>query len=237
MKADRHRLGLIDTPRAGGRLAHDARAAGVPWCADNGAFSDRWDETAWWAWLTSPLIHDHAATCLFAVAPDVVGDAAATESRARPWLSRIRDLGYPVAYVAQNGMEHSTWDLWDDIDCLFLGGTWECRWHRARPKATVKGRGVHIRAHCDVPGCGLRCHEWKLSQPAVELAAIASSLGKWVHVGRVNSGKRIRWAAQFADSSDGTFLAKGPDVNLPRVRRWLDAVESDRGQGSLFSLA
>lgn len=46
---------------------------------------------------------------------------AATELRAKPWLARIRDLGYPVAYVAQDGMEFSSWDLWDEIDCLFIG--------------------------------------------------------------------------------------------------------------------
>ena len=36
-------LGYIDTPAQG-----NARPAGVTWCADNGAFSDRFDAAAWW---------------------------------------------------------------------------------------------------------------------------------------------------------------------------------------------
>jgi hypothetical protein len=63
-----------------------------------------------------------ADQCPFATAPDVVANHFATEDRSRPWLERIRDLGYPVAFVAQNYMEMSTWDLWDEIDCLFIGG-------------------------------------------------------------------------------------------------------------------
>ena len=33
-------LGFIDTPAQG-----NVRPDGVMWCADNGCFSDRWDET------------------------------------------------------------------------------------------------------------------------------------------------------------------------------------------------
>lgn len=114
-------LGLIDTPDQRKPAATAAaHAAGVLWCADNGCFSGRWDERRWWQFLVDNA--HRAATCLFAVAPDVVGDAVATEQRSRPWLARIRELGYPVAYVAQDGLE----DLvvpWDEIDCLFVGGS------------------------------------------------------------------------------------------------------------------
>lgn len=109
-------IGFIDTPKQGNR-----RPSGVLWCADNGCFSERWEPEEWWRFLVANA--SDASSCLFATAPDVVGDAAATEKRARPWLARIRDLGYPVAYVAQDGMEFSSWDLWDEIDCLFIGGT------------------------------------------------------------------------------------------------------------------
>ena len=74
------RLGYIDTPLQGNR-----RPEGVIWCADNGCFSDKWDQAKWWKFLLDNA-HD-AETCLFAVAPDVVGDAlAATIKARRCWL-------------------------------------------------------------------------------------------------------------------------------------------------------
>lgn len=118
--AARH-LGLIDTPYQGKRPSvRAAHALDVTWCADNGAYTDRWEEGEWWAWLTDPEQTDHIACCLFATAPDVVGDAAATAVRSTPWLDRIRALGYPVAYVAQDGLRSLPWDA---FDVLFLGGT------------------------------------------------------------------------------------------------------------------
>jgi hypothetical protein len=45
-------------------------------------------------------------------------------------------------------------------------------------------------------------------------------------MGRVNSARRLRHAARVgALSVDGTFLAYGPDVNLPRIARWLDSLD------------
>lgn len=107
-------LGFIATPRQGNRIPE-----GVTWCADNGCFSEAFNENQWWAWLVANA--GRSSDCAFAVAPDVVGDAAATLKRSRPWLARIRELGYPVAFVAQDG-----WDdiavPWDDFDVLFIGG-------------------------------------------------------------------------------------------------------------------
>lgn len=133
------RLGYIDTPAQGNKRPDD-----VTWCADNGCFSDRWDRDKWWAFLQD---NAHAAdSCLFAVAPDVVGDAVATMDRSAPWLPRIRDLGYPVALVAQDGQSLDV--PWDDFDCLFIGGTtaWKLGPHARRLAAEAKARGkwVHM---------------------------------------------------------------------------------------------
>lgn len=47
-------------------------------------------------------------------------------------------------------------------------------------------------------------------------------------MGRVNSGRRLRTAAWFgADSVDGTYLAFGPDTNLPRIQGWLDHLRTN----------
>ena len=63
--------------------------------------------------------------------------------------------------------------------------------------------------------------EWKLGVHAKALMREARRQGKWVHCGRVNSKKRYLWSiAQGAHSSDGTFVAFGPDTNIPRLRRW-----------------
>jgi hypothetical protein len=122
-----------------------------------------------------------------------VADAEATLVRALPWLPRIRSLGFPVAYVAQDGATEDSLP-WGEFDALFIGGS----------------------------------TDWKLGEDARYLAHAANSRGKWVHCGRVNSRKRLRYAAtpyelggMGADSADGTFLTYGPAKNLPQLLGWL----------------
>jgi len=134
------RLGYIDTPAQGNK-----RMAGVTWCADNGCFGEGYPgDEKWLAWLEK---NKHAAAdCLFATAPDVVGDAAATLERSAPFLPMIRALGYPAALVAQDGLE----DLevpWDDFDVLFIGGSTEWKLGPAAralvAEAKRRGKWVH----------------------------------------------------------------------------------------------
>lgn len=183
-------IGYIDTPAQGNK-----RPEGVTWCADNGCYSDKWDEAKWWKFLVDNAYA--AKECLFAVAPDVVGDALATTIRSRPWLAKIRELGYPVAYVAQDGIEGLrgttvsgglTFPIpWSSFDCLFIGGT----------------------------------TEWKLGPVARDLVTEAKRRGKWVHMGRVNSERRYEYARAIGcDSADGTYLTFGPDANLPKLLAW-----------------
>lgn len=64
--------------------------------------------------------------------------------------------------------------------------------------------------------------DYKLGPIARSCVAEAKRRGWWVHMGRVNSLRRVRIAADWGcDSVDGTFLAFGPDVNLPRLLSWL----------------
>lgn len=207
-------IGYIDTPAQG-----NIRPAGVIWCADNGCFGKGYPgDEKWLAWLAANAAD--AATCLFATAPDVVGDAAASLARSRPFLPAIRALGYPAALVAQNGLE----DLevpWDEFDVLFIGGSLECR-----PCGYVyrEDRKPERREPC--PNCGRLLTEWKLSRQAIDLSREAKLNGKRVHVGRVNSGRRYQIAsAPFplgleADTADGTYLTFGPDINLPKLLSW-----------------
>jgi hypothetical protein len=180
------RLGVMLQPKMGNRMPPD-----VLWAADNGCFSqgDRFNLPAYYRWLEARQIHQDR--CLFAVAPDVVGDAEATWRRSRDVLPELRARGYRAALVAQDDVDPTTLD-WSAFDVLFIGGT----------------------------------TRWKLSEPAYEIAAEAKRRGKWIHLGRVNSAKRLIAAAMAGyDSADGTFLAFGPDKNLPRLLSWLDRLD------------
>ncbi|MEU0949852.1 hypothetical protein ABZ379_45430 [Streptomyces canus] len=64
---------------------------------------------------------------------------------------------------------------------------------------------------------------WKTSPAAHRLALEARERGLAVHMGRVNSRRRLRIAQVFGCvSCDGTYLAFGPDANLPRLLAWMD---------------
>jgi hypothetical protein len=182
-------LGCIVTPAQGNKIPD-----GAVICADNGCFGKGYPGDAkWWAWLQT-LPTDR---CAFAVAPDVVADAAATLIRSVPWLSKIRSLGIPAAFVAQDGLENLTVP-WDEFDVLFIGGS----------------------------------TEWKLGRHARTLVNEAKQRGKEVHMGRVNSYQRMRYAdAIGCDTADGTYIAFGPDVNLPEAISWVHGVN---GQPGLF---
>lgn len=213
------RVGMIATPAEGRDPADYPH-----WCADNGCFGRGYPGDAGWVeWLRSHAAH--ADRCWFATAPDVVGDAAATLARSVPWLPVIRQLGYPAALVAQNGLEEDAVP-WESIDVLFLGGGLECPAHGyvAAPR-TVGARapgqrgGAHPRHYC--PDCGLELAEWKLGAAAAALTAAAVARGKRVHMGRVNSRRRMQAAADMGCAScDGTFLAFGPERNLPQLLAW-----------------
>lgn len=163
--------------------------AGLPWAADSGRFAspDEYDDDTYLSWLARMPVD----RCLFATAPDVVADATTTLLLSAPMYRPIRQLGYPVALVAQDGLEHLREFIpWHDIDVLFIGGT----------------------------------TRWKLGVEAARLAYAAKGHGKRVHMGRVNSLRRLRYAASIGcDSADGTFLAFRPPGDQS-VHGWVASV-------------
>lgn len=54
--------------------------------------------------------------------PDVVGDAQETLKRFEKWHKTISGLGYPLAFVAQDGLIQEQVP-WERISCIFIGGT------------------------------------------------------------------------------------------------------------------
>lgn len=140
-------LGVMANPRSlgAGQVAELVRL-GIPWGGDNDAFTN-FDERRWLDWLAS-MPTEARALCLFAAAPDVVGDAAATLERSTGYIDIIRDLGYPVAYVAQDGFDPGVVP-WDAIDWLFIGGTTrfkrsEAGGYRAIAEGKRRGKRVHV---------------------------------------------------------------------------------------------
>lgn len=70
--------------------------------------------------------------------------------------------------------------------------------------------------------------EFKLGPQAYGIAERAHEHGKWLHMGRVSSIKRLRIAKSMGcQSVDGTYLKYGPDKNTVRMRRFLDQVLSE----------
>lgn len=178
-------LGFIDTPRQG-----NIRPDGVVWCADNGCFGKGFTEDHWWRFLVKHA--KDAGTCVFATAPDVVGDAVATLERSAPWLPKIRSLGYPAAFVAQDGIE-DTVIPWDDFDALFIGGTTEFKLGAtARSlifEAKRRGKWVH---------CG-RINSLKRYRAMEALGCDSCDGTKVVFAPDVNLPKVLGWVRDLKD--------------------------------------
>jgi len=173
-----------------GKLSHGrSHLFNVLWAADNGCYTNPdLNVDSYLAWLN--VLREYQETCLFATAPDVVGDSQATWKRSKDILPIIREMGYAAALVAQDGIE-DTMIPWDAFDCLFIGGS----------------------------------TTWKLSNNAFWLCREAIKQGKWVHMGRVNSFRRLLYA-RFAGchSTDGTQLKFAPDRRLYQLEKWLDFI-------------
>lgn len=69
--------------------------------------------------------------------------------------------------------------------------------------------------------------EWKLGDDAADLAAEAKAREKWLHMGRVNSLRRL-WHARSigCDSVDGTGMSRWGDVHLAKFCKWAREVET-----------
>ena len=70
---------------------------------------------------------------------------------------------------------------------------------------------------------------------AMQIAKTAKLLGKWVHVGRVNSIARVRMWKNIADSCDGTGLSKYDHMLANAVKEIRGEGLSEYQTGDLFS--
>jgi len=137
-------IGLMIQPDNGTRK----RLGRYPfWAADNGVFTTKkrgFSPRLFRRMIARPELQEHAARCLFVVAPDVLYDAHGTLERFPEWATEIRALGFRVALVAQNGLETMLDEVpWDLVDVLFIGGDdeWKLGPHAARCVAEARARG------------------------------------------------------------------------------------------------
>jgi len=173
---DDDRFGRLFVPRDHNRPVRDGKA----WAADNGAYSG-FDAGVFVAMLER--LREEPG-CLFVVAPDVVGDSTATDALFGTWEPIVHGLGFPVAYVLQDGCSSVPWS---SCDAVFVGGT----------------------------------TEWKLSRAVAGHVGHAQARGKWAHMGRVNSKRRVRHALDIGiDSIDGTLFSRWPDDGFQRYIEW-----------------
>ena len=135
-------LGVLMTPRHWHQPDF-----GMTWAADNDCFNqgDKFDWDVFMKWLDGLHLYSHS--CLFAPAPDVVGDAVATLRRGEGKMQQIRSKGFPAALVAQDGLTPKMVP-WDEIDALFVGGStaWKVSGdaYRCVQAGKVRGKWTHM---------------------------------------------------------------------------------------------
>ena len=114
----------------------------VVWAADTGIFGknpcslDRYmDKLGSWSIAVD--------RCVFATAPDVVGDWEGTLESSLPVIPTIRAMGYPVAIVLQDGATVQTVP-WNEIDAVFTGGStdWKLSEEAYQLVKEAKSRGL-----------------------------------------------------------------------------------------------
>ena len=183
--------GRLLTPRHRSMPVATAEA-GIPWAVDNDCFNGfnpgEFQKTC--------LQVMHLPGCLFVNAPDV--------------FDKDGDCGccHPSRGVGDHDATLELWHEWYPF--LRMIG---------QPLSFVLQNGATIDNvpwdQLDVVFIG-GCTSWKLGIEAEAIVREAKRRGKWVHMGRVNSLKRMRYAAGIGvDSCDGTGWAKHRDANMP----------------------
>jgi hypothetical protein len=136
-------IACMTTPAQGNRIPD-----GALYAADNGKFGKGWPGAdRWFEWLCTTVDRYGPDRCLWAVAPDVPFDAAGTLAESLPWLARIRELGIPAAFAAQDGCDELGVP-WDAFDVLFLAGSTEWKTgpvaEQLAREAKARGKTVHM---------------------------------------------------------------------------------------------
>lgn len=171
---------------------------GATWAADNLCFRGL-DVPAWLKFLAKLAASDLRPS--WVACPDVVGDAARTWELYDLWSPLLRSMGLPVAFVLQDGMHN-----------FAMRGLLTREILERRLAAVFVGGST----------------AFKVGDVAASCCRQAKDHGLLVHVGRVNSLRRILYFARrcrdegwSVDSIDGGTAVWG-DTNLPKMIRFID---------------
>jgi hypothetical protein len=128
--------------------------------------------------------------CRFVTAPDVIADASETARLFRLWEPMIHALGFPVAYVAQDGETVATLP-WGSCEAVFIGGSTRFKLSAAADTilAYAAARGKHRHVGRVNTWTRVR-HFWGLTD-----TIDGSGFSKWP--------KRIKLFLQWADAMEG----------------------------------
>ncbi len=136
-------VGFLTTPRAK-HSVETVLVAGVPYAMDNDCFV-RFNRRAYEPFLER--FQGVQPAPLWVTAPDVFGNAAATLEQFEQWEPVLHGRGYPVALVAQDGLDRLTVP-WERIEALFLGASNAWRFGDAAVSLMVearrRGKWLHI---------------------------------------------------------------------------------------------
>ena len=116
----------------------------LPHALDNDAFSawdngTEWDEDAYFRFLDWAAAQEQPP--LWAAIPDVVTDPKGTFKNWEKYAPKVKEYGWPLAFVAQDGMQPG--DVPEDASVVFIGGSYKWKWRNA-PEFAAKLPRVHV---------------------------------------------------------------------------------------------
>jgi len=208
-------LGRLVQPRHYSSLEQTVRS-GMPWAADNDCFQG--------------LCHRRYCLMLDRLHEALIA-ANDGERRGECWQGRPLFVTVPDA-VADSRTTAHLWGVWAHAVR-----------RRGLPLAFVAQNG------CDRPNMSPPWREfdavfiggdtaWKLGPEARRIVRICKERGKHVHMGRVNTLRRLRYAESIGvDSVDGTKWAKWRDTYLGQGLRFLDRVPAPPPNPNQLTLA
>jgi len=142
-----HRFGILTAPNHKGVPV--GIVEGMEWAADLGVLDGpeivkRFDPDVALTWLGETM-KPYRRRCLFIPVPDVYADAKATLRAWGTWA--LQFVGWPLAYVAQDGAEDLPFPSVPGFGTLFVGGSTEWKLSEACYSVILRAQEAGKRVH------------------------------------------------------------------------------------------
>lgn len=176
---------------------------GRPWGGDSGAFTKKFSPKEFFSWLHR--IKTYISTNLFIACPDAVYNAYDTLLLYREYSTLIKSIGFRIALVAQDGLKFDEFGVYSFYGEDLIHNREYVEW---------------IDFHCLFIG---GTTEYKDGLEVEKLIKYAQYKNRIVHVGRVNSGRRLRhFKALHVDTVDGTHIRFKPKQSIQEIMKWME---------------